>query len=482
MINDIADQTNMLALNASIESAGAGEAGKGFSVVANEVKALAAETAEATRNITRKVDDIQDRARGVTDMTSQVVQAVGRIDEANREIAEAVATQIIAIRDVNESVGAVSRAASEVTVNANELGSASDEVARSAMLAADGVTRIADSASQSAEATQLMAQNSLSANEEVDKLAHLANEARSEAEDVQGHMGQVESYSRYTDASVTQFGSLVTMVDNASDSLISAMLGINWGVPQFNAESVKKAHINWMTMLANVLMERVKMEPSQVTGAQDCELGRWLYGEGGELLGDAPLFRDLVSHHEQIHQLAAEVVTAVNKGDLKLANSRYERFEPVRQQLFDHLDALYQGERDKLPESGRINWQANYEVGVSFLDEDHKRLLNLLNKLIIAHDAQQPDQIMRRVLIDLCSYTQYHFAREEKYMQDTGYADLAAHEREHKELIEKLGGIKKQFENEGSAIIDDVIAFVKQWLVHHILEVDKHYAQPNKDA
>ncbi|MEO5366394.1 MAG: methyl-accepting chemotaxis protein [Magnetococcus sp. WYHC-3] len=77
MVKNIAGQTNMLALNASIEAAGAGEAGKGFAVVANEVKELAKQTAEATGMISQKVDEIERNA--------------ARASEASRELKDKIA-------------------------------------------------------------------------------------------------------------------------------------------------------------------------------------------------------------------------------------------------------------------------------------------------------------------------------------------------------------------------------------------------------
>lgn len=128
LINSIAEQTNLLALNASIEAARAGEAGKGFAVVANEVKELARQTQEATRNIAEKIRLLQTSSHEVASGVDEVVQLIKTVEDASASIASAVEEQTIVVNSVSEHVLGVK---DKVMINeeqANAIKRSSDEL------------------------------------------------------------------------------------------------------------------------------------------------------------------------------------------------------------------------------------------------------------------------------------------------------------------------------------------------------------------
>jgi methyl-accepting chemotaxis protein len=104
LINGIAEQTNLLALNATIEAARAGEAGKGFAVVASEVKELAQETARATEDISQRVEAIQADTAGAVDAISRISSVIGEINDFQATIAAAVEEQTATTNEMNRNV------------------------------------------------------------------------------------------------------------------------------------------------------------------------------------------------------------------------------------------------------------------------------------------------------------------------------------------------------------------------------------------
>jgi methyl-accepting chemotaxis protein len=104
LISSVAEQTSLLALNATIEAARAGEAGKGFAVVASEVKALAEQTALATRDIDTQVRSIQADSRGAVEVIESVSSTILAISDIASEVAAAIEAQSVSTAEITRTV------------------------------------------------------------------------------------------------------------------------------------------------------------------------------------------------------------------------------------------------------------------------------------------------------------------------------------------------------------------------------------------
>ncbi len=121
-------------------------------------------------------------------------------------------------------------------------------------------------------------------------------------------------------------------------------------------------------------------------------------------------------------------------------------------------------------------WNDKFSVGVAAIDNEHKRLVQMLNELYDAIQAGRGKDALGKILDGLIAYTAGHFAHEERLFAETGYPASAAHTKEHEDLKKQVLDVQAKYRAGATGVLSlEVMNFLKNWLVVHIQGSDRKY-------
>jgi len=124
-----------------------------------------------------------------------------------------------------------------------------------------------------------------------------------------------------------------------------------------------------------------------------------------------------------------------------------------------------------------LTWNENLSVKIKSIDDQHKRLIDMINQLQDAMSSGDSRSVLGEIFDGLLSYTAEHFEFERQLMVKHGYPESDDHLKEHDSFKQKVSDLHKQFVGSSNFMIGvDVMKFLTDWLVNHIQGVDKNYS------
>ena len=123
-----------------------------------------------------------------------------------------------------------------------------------------------------------------------------------------------------------------------------------------------------------------------------------------------------------------------------------------------------------------IEWSDKLSVNISLFDNEHKKLIALINNLHDAMSRGAGHAVLEKMLGELADYTVKHFKEEEEAMQKYTFPGLAEHKKEHEAFVSKVADTQSQYKKGAITLTVPVFSFLTSWLQNHIMKMDAGYS------
>jgi methyl-accepting chemotaxis protein len=446
-LNTMADKLNSMIGNMNSEVLG-------LASTSNELNIIAQSMSDNSGNVS-------DRASSVAAATEQLSGNMNSVAAASEEASTNVNIVATASEEVTQSIAEVdakTKEARTITEEAVQLANSSSVKVDALGEAANQISKVTGVITEISDQTNLLALNATieaaRAGEAGKGFAVVANEIKELAKQTAAATGEIRSSIELMQGSTNETVAEIRQITEVIGQVDEIVAGITVSVAEQTAttneisENIQQAAMGIGEVNENV----AQSSNASVEIAQDITEMSEL---AGELSGTGNTVKESSNDLATIADTLKDMVT-----QFKIDAASVE---------------LKTGSVTSRPVRNLINWDRSITTGLSTIDQQHRQLVDLINDLHKAMKQGRSATESGRILDRLITYTESHFATEEKLFQQHNYPGLSQHKTQHKKLVAQVVDFQKELISGNAMLSAELMDFLKVWLVKHIKKEDMQY-------
>ena len=423
----------------------------------------AGSSAELSASVAAATEEMSANMNSVAAASEQAATNVNIVASAAEEISSTI-----------HQIAAKTEQAKEITSGAVLLAQSSTDKVGALGRAAHEISKVTEAITEISDQTNLLALNATieaaRAGEAGKGFAVVANEIKELAKQTAAATGEIKARIESIQGSTNETVSEIEQITKVISQMNGIVADIAQSVEEQTAttseiaESVMQAAQGISEVNENVAQS--SMVAGQIAGdiSEVSNVSRTLSRSGLDVEGSA---RELAAVAETLKNLVAHFRMAKGSGD---GQTMVERSVRPASKVMTPSPVSSANVPDLMP------WSANLSVDIKLIDEQHKKLVGMINELHKAMKLKKSNSAMGAILDRLVDYTASHFATEEKLFAQFGYPEEKAHVELHRKLVAQVVDIQKKFKAGDAMLSMELMTFLKEWLVKHIQGTDKKYS------
>jgi len=438
----------------------------------DEVAALASSSQELTgtsRSLSEGASNAADLSSSVAAATEEMSANMNSVAAASEQAAtnvNIVATAAEEISSTIQQIAGKTEQAKEITGGAVVLAQSSTEKVDALGRAAHEISKVTEVITEISDQTNLLALNATieaaRAGEAGKGFAVVANEIKALAQQTAAATGEIrakiESIQGSTNETVSEIEQ-ITRVINEMNGIVADI-----------AQSVEEQTSTTSEIVGSVMQAAQGISEVNENVAQSSTVAGQIAGDIAEVSNVAGILsasgqdvernaRDLAGVADVLREMVGHFKVGSGADGVAVAKTKTS---PVVDQAVN------------IPEF--MPWSNSLSVNIAQLDDQHKKLVAMVNELHRAMKLKKSNSVIGSILDRLADYTVSHFGTEEKLFARYGYPEEKAHVEIHRKLVAQVVDIQKKFKAGEAMVSMELMTFLKDWLVNHIQGTDKKYS------